>query len=133
MALSAERGLDELLPRMPAYVRKAREIGVALARLDGVDVVPDPPQVAMLHVHVRGELERLSDALFELAKERRTLIAGYFAPTALPRVQKTELSIGAASLDVPTAEIAELYAELVTRAAKRRRRAAKRAPAKRRR
>ncbi len=133
MALSAERGLDEILPRMPAFVRKAREIGVALARVDGVEVVPDPPQVAMLHVHVRGELERLSDALFELAKERRTLIAGYFAPTALPRVQKTELSIGAASLDVPTAEIAELYAELVTRAAKRRRRAAKRAPAKRRR
>ena len=133
MALSAERGLDEVLPRMPTFVRKAREIGVALARVDGVEVVPDPPQVAMLHVHVRGELERLSDALFELAKERRTLIAGYFAPTALPRVQKTELSIGAASLDVPTAEIAELYAELVTRAAKRRRRAAKRAPAKRRR
>ena len=133
MALSAERGLDEILPRMPTFVRKAREIGVALARVDGVEVVPDPPQVAMLHVHVRGELERLSDALFELAKERRTLIAGYFAPTALPRVQKTELSIGAASLDVPTAEIAELYAELVTRAAKRRRRAAKRAPAKRRR
>jgi threonine aldolase len=53
-ALSAERGLDELLPRMPSLVRKARDIGVALRRIDGVDVVPDPPQVAMLHVYVRG-------------------------------------------------------------------------------
>ncbi|HJQ73716.1 MAG TPA: beta-eliminating lyase-related protein [Gaiellaceae bacterium] len=121
MALSAERGLDEVLPRMPAFVRKAREIGAALARVDGVDVVPDPPQAAMLHVHVRGELERLRDTLYEIAKERRTLIAGYFAPTAVERRQKTELTIGAPSLEVPTGEIAELYAELVERAGKRRR------------
>jgi threonine aldolase len=121
MALSAERGLDELLPRMPAFVRKAREIGAALARVDGIDVLPDPPQVAMLHVHVRGDHERMEEARVEIAKERRTLIAGYFAPTAVTGVQRTELAIGPSSLDVPTAEIAELYAELVTRAAKSRR------------
>jgi threonine aldolase len=131
LALSAERGLDELLPRMPSFVRKAREIGVALTRVDGIDVVPDPPQAAMLHVHVRGELERLRDALFEIAKERRTLIAGYFAPTPVARMQMTELTIGSSSLDVPTAEIVELYAELVARAAKRRRGPTKRPPAKR--
>jgi threonine aldolase len=122
MALSAERGLDEILPRMPAFVRKAREIGRALERIDGVDVVPDPPQVAMLHVYVRGEIDRLEEALFEIAKERHTLIASYFAPTPVERVQMTELSIGSPSLDVPTAEIAELYAELVRRAGRRRRR-----------
>jgi threonine aldolase len=135
IALSAERGLDEVLPRMPSFVRKAKGIGAALARVDGVDVVPDPPQVAMLHVHVRGELERLRDALYQIAEERRTLIAGYFAPTAVANVQMTELSIGATTLDVPTEEIAELYAELVSRAAAPSRRtargASKRAPAKR--
>ena len=135
MALSAERGLDELLPRMPSFVRKARDIGAALARVDGVDVVPDPPQVAMLHVCVRGDLERMRDAVYEIAKERRTLIAGYFAPTPVPNVQITELGIGASTLDVPTAEIAELYAELVSRSAAKSRRTArassKRAPAKR--
>lgn len=135
MALSAERGLDEVLPRMPSFVRKAREIGTALARLDGVTVVPDPPQVAMLHVAVRGEPERLNDALLEIAKKHRTLIAGGFEPTPLPNVQRTELSIGEPSLEVPTAEIPELYAELVSRAAapsrKRTRASSKRAPAKR--
>ena len=118
IALSAELGLDELLPRMPAFVRKAKEIGVALARIDGVDVVPDPPQVAMLHVHVRGEHERVLEALFEIAKERRTLISGDFNRTKVARVQMTELSVGSATLDVPTSEIAELYAELVSRAAR---------------
>jgi threonine aldolase len=117
MALSAERGLDEVLRRMPSFVRKAKEIGAALARVDGIDVVPDPPQVAMLHVAVRGKLERVNEALWEIAKERRTLIASGFGPTALPGVQRTELGIGAPSLEVPTTEIAELYAELVSRAA----------------
>ena len=97
MALSAERGLDELLPRMPSFVRKAKEIAAALARIDGVGVVPDPPQVAMLHVYVRGELERLRDALFAIADEQRTLIARDFVPTPLPGVQKTELGIGVPS------------------------------------
>jgi threonine aldolase len=121
MALSAEQGLDERLPRMPSFVRKAREIGAALARVDGVDVVPDPPQTAMFHVYVRGELERLEDTLFELAKESGTLLGTYFAPTSVTGVQKTEINIGMPSLDVPTGEIAELYAELVRRAAKSRR------------
>jgi threonine aldolase len=128
MALSAERGLDEVLPRMPSFVRKAKEIGAALARIDGVSVVPDPPQAAMLHVVVPGELDRVNDAVLEIAKERRTLIAGGFDPTALPNVQRTELGIGEPSLEVPTAEIAELYAELVSRAARPSR---KPAPAKR--
>jgi threonine aldolase len=116
MALSAERGLDEVLPRMPSFVRKAKEIGAALASVDGVEVVPDPPQVAMLHVFVRGELERVRDAALDIAKERQTLIAGGFFATPLPNVQATELGIGVRSLDVPTDEIAELYAELVDRA-----------------
>jgi len=122
MALSAELGLDEVLPRMPAFVRKAKEIGVALAAIDGVDVVPDPPQAAMLHVHVRGEHERVVEALLEIAKERRTLIAGYFNKTKVARIQMTEISVGSPTLDVPTSEIAELYAELVSRAARPKRR-----------
>src|ERR1051326_3703324 len=126
IALSAERGLDEVLPRMPSFVRKAKEIGAALARVDGVTVVPDPPQVAMLHVAVRGELERVNEAVLEIAKERRTLIAAGFDPTPLSNVQRTELGIGAPTLEVPTKEIAELYTELVSRAAKRRRSPAKR-------
>jgi threonine aldolase len=117
IALSAERGLDEVLPRMPSFVRKTKEIGRALARLDGVTVVPDPPQAAMLHVAVRGELERLDDLVLEIAKERRTLIATGFEPTPLPNVQRTELGIGESALEIPTREIAELYAELVRRAA----------------
>jgi threonine aldolase len=125
MALSAELGLDEVLPRMPSFVRKAKAIGRALAGIDGIDVVPDPPQVAMLHVLVRGELERVRRAALDIAKETRTLIAAWFGPTRVTNVQGTELTIGASSLEVPTDEIAELYAELVKRAAAKSRRSAR--------
>jgi threonine aldolase len=116
IALSAQRGLDEVLPRMPSFVRKAKEIGIALSRVDGCDVIPDPPQVAMLHVAVRGDRGRVNEAVLEIAKEHRTLISGEFGPTAIPNVQRTELSIGAPALEIPTSELAELYAELVSRA-----------------
>jgi threonine aldolase len=116
IALSAELGLDEVLPRMPSFVSKAEEIGAALAGVDGIDVVPDPPQVAMLHVLLRGDLERLRDAVLDIAEERQILIAGWLAPTPVPDVQATELGVGASTLEVPTDEIAELYAELVMRA-----------------
>lgn len=114
-ALSGERGLDDVLPRMATYVEKAREIGAALAGVGGVDVVPDPPQVAMLHVCVRGDLERVRDAVAAIADERQVLV-GRFAATALPTVQRMELQVGAPTMEVATSEIAELYAEVVARA-----------------
>ena len=115
IALSAERGLDEVLPQMASFVSKAQEIGAALASIDGVEVRPDPPQVAMLHVFVRAELDQVRDALLDIAEERKTLIAGWFFPTQVPSVQVAELAIGPSTLDVPTDEIAELYAELLSR------------------
>ena len=116
IALSAELGLDEVLPRMSSFVSKAQEIGAALAAVDGIDVLPDPPQVAMMHVFLRGELDRLRDAVLDIAEERRILIAGWLSPTPQPGLQATELAVGTSTLEVPTDEIAELYAELAMRA-----------------
>ena len=117
LAVSGLQGLDELLPRMPEFVAKARELGEALAEVDGVRVVPDPPQVAMLHVYVEGEPERLREAALDIAEETSTFLTARFTPTALPTMQRTEIAVGAPTLEVPTAEIAELYGELVRRAA----------------
>ena len=71
-----------LLPLMPSFVSKAQEIGAALAGVDSIEVVPDPSQVAMLHVFVRAELDRVRDALLDIAEERKTLIAGPVLPDA---------------------------------------------------
>jgi len=113
--IAAERGLDELLPRMPEFVARARELAAALAELDGIDVVPDPPQTAMFHVFVRRELEPLQEAALDLAERTRTYLAN-FAATDVPGVQKAELTIGAPSFEVPVGEARDLWSELLSTA-----------------
>jgi threonine aldolase len=110
--IAAERGLDEVLPRMPEFVARANELAAALGALDGVEIVPDPPQTAMFHLHVHRELERLNEAALDIAERTSTFI-GYFAATESPGVQMTELTVGAASFQVAVGEARELYSELL--------------------
>lgn len=62
LAVAAEIGLDEIVPRMPAYWARAQELAAALVKIDGVDVVPHPPQSPLLHVHLDAPKELLDRA-----------------------------------------------------------------------
>jgi threonine aldolase len=115
--VSAELGLDERLPRIPAYVEHARAIGAALAGVDGIEVVPDPPQTTMFHVLLRGDRDRLADAALAVAAERRVLLFADPDPTTSPAWHKHEVTVGEVTLALPAEEVAELYAELLQRAA----------------
>ena len=111
--IAAERGLDEVLPRFPDFVARAKELAAALGALDGVEIVPHPPQTAMFHLLVYRELERLNEAALDIADRTKTFI-GHFAATEVPRVQTTELTIGAPSFRVAVEEACELYRELLS-------------------
>jgi threonine aldolase len=113
--LAAELGLDERLPRMPELVERARLAGEALAALDDVTVVPDPPQAAMFHVIVRRPLEPLNDAVYEVTRESKIWLSGEFDATGDPGSQRCELSVAAANLAVPIDEMVELWRELLRR------------------
>jgi len=115
--LAAEVGLDDVLPRLPAYVAHARALGEALAGLEDVSVAPHPPQAAMFHVHVRRGHDRLEDVSLELAEEKQTWVASFWRSSADPAVAVTELSLGEANVGVAPSEAAELYAELLRRSA----------------
>jgi threonine aldolase len=110
--IAAERGLDEVLPRMPEFVARASELAAALGALDGVEIVPDPPQTAMFHLLAHRELDRLNEAALDIAERARTYI-GHFAATEIPGVQTAELTVGAASFHVAVDEARELYSELL--------------------
>jgi threonine aldolase len=117
--VSAELGLDERLPRMPAYVEHARAIGAALADLDGVEVLPDPPQAAMFHVLIRGDRDRLADAALTVAEERKVFLFSDPGSTTSPRWCKHEVTVGECTLDLRPDDVSELYAEILERAAPR--------------
>src|SRR5215467_2073186 len=78
-AASARACLAQRLPRMPAYQEHARAIAAALAGLDGVRVIPDPPQAPMMHLLLRTSQEGYAAAARRLATERG-LWAGHPAP-----------------------------------------------------
>jgi threonine aldolase len=114
--LSAQMGLDTFLPQIGAYHAKAVEIAAAIKGIDGIEVTPDPPQTNMLHIFMRGDADRLKEAIYDIAEETGTMLVRTPQPGQVPGWQKSELSVGSASLDVPTDEIAALFADLIARA-----------------
>jgi threonine aldolase len=113
--ISARHGLQTRLDRMPLYHAKAVEVAAALAALPGVDVVPDPPQTHMMHVFLRGDRDRLRDAALDLAAETGIWTFESLAVTPLPGVQRLELTVGDATLDLSNEEIAAHFAAILER------------------
>ncbi|MGX5913727.1 threonine aldolase family protein [Aliidiomarina sp. Khilg15.8] len=91
--LAAEQGMEDNLSSMEPAVAYARELGLALAQLPGVRVNPDPPQVAMFHLHIDGPVEPLVERVCAHAEQTSTLAL------PLPRAEKEgvavfEISVG---------------------------------------
>jgi threonine aldolase len=113
--VSAELGLDTELPRMEEYLAKARSLAAALAGLDELEIVPDPPQTPMMHVLVRGERERLIEAALDVAEESGVFLFGGLASTTSPRWQRFELPVGTGTLGIADDEARALLAEVLER------------------
>jgi threonine aldolase len=114
--LAAQRGLDERLPRVPAYCAKARELAAALTTLPGVRVLPDPPQTNMFHLYLPAPHTRVMLAALEIARAHGVWLASSVAPTALPGLSRLEVTAGDATLDLTAAEVVDLFGELLERA-----------------
>jgi threonine aldolase len=115
--VAAERALDERLDRMPAYAAHARALAAALATVDGLEVVPDPPQTPMFHLLLHGERERLIDAALSLAEERRVFLFADPSSTTSPSWQRLEVAVGEITLELEPDDVRDLFAEVLARAA----------------
>lgn len=113
-AASALGLLRRRLPLMPTYLAHTRAIAAALADVDGVTVVPDPPQTPMLHALLDVSGDALEANIRRVAETRGVWTFRGAMPTADPRVQRVELSIGDATLRLPPEEVAAVFAALVT-------------------
>jgi threonine aldolase len=111
-AASALACLAVRLPRFPAYLDHAKAIAAAVADVPGVTVIPDPPQVPMMHLLLRVSTEDFVTAARRLAKDRGIWMPPTCMPTADPAVQRIELSVGDGTLEFQPAELAEIFAGL---------------------
>jgi threonine aldolase len=114
-AASALTLLAERLPKFPRYLDHARAIGAALASLPGVTLIPDPPQVPMMHLLLRVAKDDYTRAARRLAEDQGIWASPFCVPTADPAVQRLEFSVGDATLEFTPAAVAGIFAGLIGR------------------
>lgn len=112
-AAAARRGFAELLPQMEAFVAHARAVAAALREVPGVNIVPDPPQTPMFHLHLRGDRDALFERSLALARDQRVWLFNPLQPTALPGVARAEITIGEPALAISPTQAAELLSKIV--------------------
>jgi threonine aldolase len=112
-AASALTCLRRRLPLMPSYLDHARAIATKLTARPDVRVIPDPPQVSMMHLLLATTQDRYAAAARRLATEQRIWVPPKAAPTADPGTQRVELSVGDATLALTPDEVGDIVADLV--------------------
>ncbi|HEX4698028.1 MAG TPA: threonine aldolase, partial [Actinomycetes bacterium] len=102
-------------PRMPAYVEHARAIAAALSDLDGVRLVPDPPQAQMFHLHVDRPADVLLAGVRRVAAERKIWTWSWTFASETPGWSVVELAVGDATMEFSAAEVRDLVADVLRR------------------
>jgi threonine aldolase len=108
-AASALTCLRERLPRFPAYLDHARALAAALAVTPGVTVVPDPPQVPMMHLLLDVTSDGYAAAARQLAEEHGIWIRPLSMATGDPAVQRIELPVGDATMQFEPGEVSDIF------------------------
>lgn len=111
-AASALNALPERLREMPARLEHARAIAAALADVDGVRVVPDPPHTPMMHLLFSVPEEQFVANARRLAEEEGVWVWPEPIPTSDPGVVRCELSVGSATCRLDAPRIVEILRSL---------------------
>ncbi len=78
MVASAAMRFDAHLAKMPAYRARALDFAAALAKIDGIVVDPNPPQVNLFHLHLAATPAALIAARDRIAAEDGAWLAQRF-------------------------------------------------------
>ena len=110
---AALAALEERLPRMPRYVAHAQAIARALKGMPNLEVVPDPPQTPMMHLHLRVSEPAFRAAACRIAREEGVYTWPRSMPGPTPATRVVEFVVGDATLAFAPREVAALIARLV--------------------
>ncbi len=112
-AASALTVLRSRLPLMPKYYKHAVAIARAVGDLPGVEVLPDPVQSPMMHLRMSVGLDEARTRAIEIAKSDKiwTFSRPFFSEG--PRLQRFELEVGDATLQLSPSEVRGLLERLV--------------------
>ena len=111
-AASALTVLRSRLPRMPRYYRHARAIARAVRGLPGVEILPDPVQSPVMHIRFAVSLADLQARVVDIAKSEKVWTFSRPWASEGPRLQRFELHVGDATLELSPEEIRGLFQRL---------------------
>jgi threonine aldolase len=113
--VSARQRLREVLPKLPSWNVRARELAERLDRHPRIRVNPYPPAVNFFAVHFEGNDKTLLEAHHALAERTGTFLFDGLRPDAVPGFCRTEVhcweNAAAADLDRVEAFIGRLLDE----------------------
>ena len=112
-AASALAGLRKRLPLMPRYYEHARAIAEKLRGIPNVEVVPDPPQTPMMHLHLRVDADAFLENARRIAEEQGIFTWARTSDGETPRIRVVELTVGGATLGFTPDEVAGIVSQLV--------------------
>ncbi|MFT4649644.1 MAG: threonine aldolase [Planctomycetota bacterium] len=111
---SAASRLDEKLGRFSEYRRHTLELAAALSPIEGVTLLPDPPQTSMLHLVLDLGPEEAQIARDRVAKETGLWLFGGVRGIAESGRCRLELTVGEATLKIAPQDAAAAFQSLLT-------------------
>lgn len=117
-AASALTVLRSRLPLMPKYYEHAVAIADAVRDLAGVEVIPDPPQSSMMHLQLTVGVDEMRARMIDLATTEKTFTFSRPFRSEGPALQRFELQVGDATLQLSPGEVRGLFERLIGAPAK---------------
>jgi threonine aldolase len=116
LAVAAQLGMDELLPRMPEFHRRALDLATALRGVPGVRITPDPPMTSMFHVHVDAGPEAVERAAARILEEHGVQLFLDLRRWPIASSCSFEVCVGENAMQLSVEETSCLISELVENA-----------------
>jgi threonine aldolase len=113
-AASGLAALRKRLPLMPKYFEHARAIAEELRGIPNVEVVPDPPQTPMMHLHLHVDETAFLAAARRIAQEQDVFTWPRTYPGDAPAIRVVELTVGDATRQFTPGEVAAIVRQLVS-------------------
>lgn len=110
---SAARRLDERLPRFALYRERALQLGTVLSPIEGLRLLPDPPEASMMHVLLDLAPDAALLARDRVAEQTGLWLFGGARPDELPNRSRFEFTVGEAALLVEPSAIAAAFTSLL--------------------
>ena len=111
-AASGLAALRKRLPLMARYYEHARAIADALRPIPNVEIVPDPPQTPMMHLHLRVDEGAFLAAARRIAEDDGIFTWASTSTGDRPSVRVVELTVGDATLTFAPSEVAKIVERL---------------------